>query len=504
MAWIALAAPPSLAQNELGDGRGLEINQAISAPPSTSRRARFDRDLRFANAIVTGNAPGGLSFRGDLGYTAGAEFRSSLGSNDLFAFRRDSLNSGLAGYGIRGTTALQYQFSLTTGSRSPSGLLGSPIVLRSGTGMTGSMLRDPVLTTPGARRVPGTDAARLDPQLTDALALNGSMLGTLRSTSSYLANEAHQPVLLGTMTNTAGQRQGIIASPLDGLHQTLLDTPTTPDEPRPGRVQTSYDLLLSTLKDMAASPAEPTPPARADWEIQLDELRTRLSEPAEDDGQAAPSDDEFDEDADLLLRLRDRVGTLPSFLAGTVDETEAYGLHMKSGEALMGLGRFFDAEERFTRALAVRPGDIAAQVARVHAQLGAGMFRSGALNLRTLLTEHPEIVGQRYSPGLLPDAQRTRALQAQLADNQAKDTLPMASALLGAYLGYQTGDREAIRAGLDAMRASDEPSDRTLGALLERVWLGPEPESATPQAEQDQPEPGAADQTPPATEDSDG
>ena len=37
------------------------------------------------------DAPGGISFRGDVGYRAPGEFFSSLGSNDTFAFRRSDL-----------------------------------------------------------------------------------------------------------------------------------------------------------------------------------------------------------------------------------------------------------------------------------------------------------------------------------------------------------------------------------------------------------------------------
>src|ERR1044071_8028118 len=57
----------------------------------------FKKELEFRNAIVTGNAPGGISFRGDVGYKAPGEFFGNLGSNDTFAFRRDSVYSGLGG-----------------------------------------------------------------------------------------------------------------------------------------------------------------------------------------------------------------------------------------------------------------------------------------------------------------------------------------------------------------------------------------------------------------------
>src|SRR5690606_2294464 len=94
-------------------------------------------EMRFRNAVVTGNAPGGLSFRGDVGYRAAGEFTGRLGADDTFSFRRDTVYSGLGGMGLRGTDSLQYQFALTTGMRPPPGFAGTPsAVTRTGTGST--------------------------------------------------------------------------------------------------------------------------------------------------------------------------------------------------------------------------------------------------------------------------------------------------------------------------------------------------------------------------------
>ena len=55
------------AQNALGDGNALDANTGQRGRVN-STRPNFARELSFRNAIATGNAPGGLSFRGDLGY----------------------------------------------------------------------------------------------------------------------------------------------------------------------------------------------------------------------------------------------------------------------------------------------------------------------------------------------------------------------------------------------------------------------------------------------------
>src|SRR5262245_47216280 len=102
----------------------LDRNQQLGAGRANPARPDFAEEVRFRNAIVTGNVPGGLSFRGDVGYRAPGEFMGSLGSNQGYTFRRDSFFSGLGGVGIRGTDALQYQFAMTTGNTPPSALSG--------------------------------------------------------------------------------------------------------------------------------------------------------------------------------------------------------------------------------------------------------------------------------------------------------------------------------------------------------------------------------------------
>src|SRR5207248_1554768 len=79
---------------------------------------------------------------------------------------------------------------------------------------------------------------------------------------------------------------------------------------------------------------------------------------------------------------------------------------MTAAQRLLSQGRLFDAEERCSRALSMRPGDIAGSVGRIHAQIGAGMLLSASVNLRSLLAEHPEIAGVKYAAELLPAKDR--------------------------------------------------------------------------------------------------
>ncbi|MDF1869710.1 MAG: hypothetical protein P1U30_04900 [Phycisphaerales bacterium] len=240
----ACIAPSALAQNALGDGRGLEANTRQGSNGRNYRPPSFEKEVAFRNAIATGNAPGGLSFRGDLGYQAPGEFAGELGSDALYSFRRDSLYSGLAGMGIRGTDALQYQFAMTTGSRVTQNLMGNLSVSRLG-GATSASIS-------GGYNNPG-DAIAVDP-LSQLREDSASVSGTLRSTSSYSSMKSLTPELL-SMYPKGIEREpyGIVASPLMGLVATPMTTEqslrTKADLGLPAR--TSYDDVLNGIRERA-------------------------------------------------------------------------------------------------------------------------------------------------------------------------------------------------------------------------------------------------------------
>lgn len=487
---LLLLAGSARAQTALGDGRGLENNQISITPrgPQNDPRGAFLNQIRLRNAVVTGNAPGGLSFRGDVGYTAPGEFRGELGANDLFAFRRDSLTSGLTGYGIRGTEAIQYQFALTTGTSAPAGLLGSPVVRPFGS-------VDGITPAPGVRTSPalgGTDLTPRDPldvELDQLSLPGGTLMGTLRSPSAYMTGRASVPALLATAETETGTRMGMIASPLEGVRYQELDPPAwlvrddgtprlTPTDSRIEATRTAYDEVLARLSALRIDAINvEAPSARPMWEIRLDEIRAKLDEiapkqPASPEDPAAPGAP-FAQDAIDLIRGAG--GDANSLIVGGDPDYDPYVEHVRQAETLLREGRYFDAEERFTRALSLRTGDVPAQVGRIHAQLGAGMYLSSSINLRSLLTRHPEITGVRYAPTLLPTPERTRGLLATLKENVQGEsgTLARESALLLAYLGHQLGDRALIQSGLEAFERNASTSDQRLISLLRGVWEGP-------------------------------
>lgn len=469
---LAGVSQSATGQDALGDGKGLAANPRQGSGGQNYQRPSLEREVMFRNAIATGNAPGGMSFRGDLGYSAPGDFRGELGSDSLYAFRRDSLYSGLAGMGIRGTDAIQYQFSMTTGSSVTRGLTGNLSVSRFG-GSSSASLSGGIGDT--------GEPISVDPM--DALARAQSRVtGTLRSTSSYSSTSGLVPELVATYeSGIQKDAYGLVASPLMGLVSTPMDTGARrrsvgglPMEPTGTSYERTIEQIreraeeLRVMREQAQRPdggAEQdggsTDQTTDDWiQEKLQKLQRQvlgLPEPrGEDDpieiiqpGDTSPGgvnpsgvtmrdpenprpeEDvrggaldgvEFGRDGDAssgsvykidpeTLELIRGDGKRVKYLVDpTAGDRDFYAEHMNAGQRLLSNHRYFDAEERFTNALSIRAGDVSAQLGRLHAQIGAGLVMSGTVNLQTLMSEHLEVVSRRYSGELLPDEQRLEEL----------------------------------------------------------------------------------------------
>lgn len=503
-------ALPAFGQNALGDGTALDANQQVGAGRVNPARPSMEAELRFRNAIVTGNAPGGLSFRGDTPYSAPREFRGSLGSDALFEFRRDSFYSGLAGMGIRGTDALQYQFALTTGNTPPPNLRGSMTTSRSGESFAapGADASRPIIGAGGVD-LRTVDEARLDADP------RGQALWTLRSPAAYESERRLDPAMLSTVTGPDGQPWMLTASPLRSVALERAESPQRPDQRSgqragqreegqagtPGaqsrlddsipirRFETYMAAREPLETDWSATPGAPGAEGDAQeasevasWKRTLDEISAHLQQEADarpQDPAAQGAREQMESrlegmerllDAKTIEALRQAPGEYDTLWQPSARDFDAYTTHMSVGERMLGEGRYFEAEERFTQALAVKPGDSLAAAGRIHAELGAGLFLSAALNLREMLTEHPEMIGARYQDNLLPGVERATDIMIRLRDNMQRDPdgpLGRQSALLAAYLGFHTDNPRAVREGLARMRAG---GDDTLADILEKVW----------------------------------
>lgn len=575
---LAISAAGADAQNALGDGRALDANPGQYGTSNSYTRPSLVDELKFRNAIATGNAPGGLSFRGDIGYRAAGEFTGDLGSDSLFAFRRDSLYSGLAGMGIRGTDALQYQFALTTGSAPPRNLMGSLSYTRGDQYATGAMYQNS-----GGIQQPGTIG--IDREQTDmdptgqALSTNpyitgldsGSMMGTLRSSSTYDTTSTLQPSIISVYREGIDRSPvGLVASPLLGITPTPLvderkkdpnplvarpanaDTdPTVPGGLPSTRVTTSYDELVEQMRERVqtmreegmvngtSTTIEPSESNDAWLVRQMEEIRKNLygEQPAQpedqqsqdpndagaspDEEQQIPTTDpsalvpdnsetplgqrltesqeklnQLNEDQELYDPTKVRIDRetfevlrgnaaeeVEELLVPGKDTQDLYTKHIVTGQRLIERGRYFDAEERFTHALSLRPRDVVAQQGRLHAQIGAGMLLSASVNLQTLYSEHPELITTRYADKLMPDAERIKALKTRLGERAGiiemdirtrpleGDRVRVSAAMLYAYIGYQTSDQGVIDAGLNVVSELGSDSDRRFASLLKQLWV---------------------------------
>lgn len=166
-----------------------------------------------------------------------------------------------------------------------------------------------------------------------------------------------------------------------------------------------------------------------------------------------------------------------SFITSPETEHDAsvFAKHMEQGQELLAEGGFFAAEERFTAALFIVPGDPLAAAGRIHAQIGAGMYRSATLNLRNLLRDYPELAAVRFDEALLPSGDRLDLTLERLRERaMPANPVSQEAGLLLAYLGHQFQNQSDVRQGIDAARTVAEETNRPLNPLVEvvaAIWL---------------------------------
>lgn len=519
-AGLAIAAAPAQAQNVLE--RDLRVpNRFQQAPPSS--RGNLRAELQMRNALVTGNVGGGRSLQISRPYLDSGDLKVQLGTDDLFSFRRDSFSA--RDMGIRGTDSIQYQNTFSTG--------GMGLVPRSGFSSNARQGSTMVATTRFGEPIRGSAPRRAEDD-------NASAFGTLRSTSSFTATQSLSPTSLGITRDGLNRAT---ASTLMGVRMqaTGLGGPTSPfAEDRSGRLKadvvatpvnrtpTAYDALVGRLNtafpsqrvdtrvDTRVRPTGPddasnlltpagknpagvaptgTTPANAspdalrqpsapEWQAPMSRLSERLSMLTATGSASGATGRAFNEAAmplegDTIRAIRDAGGIADTLLVGDVQPGDFFGEYLLAGQEAMAAGRYFDAEERFVRALGIRPDDVTAQVGRAHAQLGAGLFVSAAMNLRQLYEKHPELLGVRFTGVAIPPNPRLFSLVTDLrASLQRQADLklspPEDASLLLTYVGRLLDDPAIMREGLASLRAANDGA-RTdaIPDLLETLWLAP-------------------------------
>jgi hypothetical protein len=247
----------------------------------------------------------------------------------------------------------------------------------------------------------------------------------------------------------------------DRPSSTQSSTPTPSPAPTPG---------AATPEPPDAETPDPTTP-RGPMRIPGVQSEDLISPPK----NAGPKAEDFlsSKMVDILRESGVRIDTFRP-LAPTLDQT-GYATHMQNGQTAISEGRFFDAEDRFARAMSAMPGDPMAAVGRMHAQLGAGLYLSAASNLRALLRDHPELAAARFNIALVPGEDRAKSIAEQLRIEIADGGVRLSrdASLLLAYLGRLHSNTAWQDEGLAAWReriASDDAPELALHELLSKVW----------------------------------
>ena len=141
----------------------------------------------------------------------------------------------------------------------------------------------------------------------------------------------------------------------------------------------------------------------------------------------------------------------------------------REAETALADGKYLSAESRYRQIMLDVKNDPMPQVGLVHAQLGAGMFRSAGMNLRSVFNQHPELIAARYNAKLLPPESRLQWIQQEIQSAISQNEGGKDAPLLLAYMGYQADSRQVVRYGL-ALAQSKSPRDPLLSVLRE-IWL---------------------------------
>lgn len=179
---------------------------------------------------------------------------------------------------------------------------------------------------------------------------------------------------------------------------------------------------------------------------------------------------EIDTDSELGQLIADLDYNLPRLatLSGEDRQVRQNKMLLRAEQDLAA-GSYLSAENIYRQILRESGDNPLAKAGLIHAQLGGGMIRSAAFNLRALFSEHPELIALKYDESLLPSAERMRWLQRELQEMIAQDIHGAEPGLILAYLGYQLEAEPLMQYGL-GIAQERSPRDPLL-PVLDRIWL---------------------------------
>lgn len=261
--------------------------------------------------------------------------------------------------------------------------------------------------------------------------------------------------------------------------------PAMPEEPKPeepgladaSEPKRDFDGLMKTLDELRDAMID-APNAEQPDASKLFLPDTPKAAVATEEGEDVEDADGVDSRFEIVQRaqrlLAEQDITINT-LTPVQTTNEIFVDHMQLGQKAMEEGRWFDAEERFTAAIAIKQGDPMAAAGRVNSQLAAGMYLSSALNLRNLLRAYPEVIGVRFGSNLLPRDERLEKVRSQLRGRSQLDSdMARDAGFLLAYLGHQTGSAEDVADGfavIDRVNAAQKVDADALTQTCRAVWI---------------------------------
>ncbi len=526
-------------QDALGSGNALDADLgAGSGPPARASTLQIYRDR---NLVVTGNVAGGRGFRGSVGYAAVDDFRGEVGSDDLFEFRSGSAFSSIP-FITRGRTEQRLRYGRDLGlieyRRAAAGATARTLGERQ-TGV--ARLLDAQLrldrlsrSSSSAGGVEASAEPRIIGMSYDAMGVplvisTSSLRGMqvvpaladvrLVGLSTYDLLRLRQDAAAGRTTRSVGDPFETSFSNLRvigvGIEPPVVDDRIVTEvaDDRLGRdQQPDYQKILQRIAERYAEAEDVDltlgPQLLRHLDEEFEGLRRRLFGGPDEEGaapDAPPSADLSTEpppavrapvlelgfaprpdverarpelgtvDLGLILRHDRQVAQLSGADQSRVDELLA------TAEERLRKGEYFLAERRFGRVLRFTPGHPLATAGMAHAQIGAGLYASAALNLHNLLRHHPEMIDVKYDQALLPNRTRLRTAIEEVRSRSDARYDRASHGFLLAYLGHQLDDSALLEEGLRIM-AEAAPEDVLL-PLLERIWPLESPASEDPAPE---------------------
>lgn len=510
------------AQNALGTGNALDSNLNANGDRINARQAT--ENFADRNLIVTGDVAGGRGFRGSVGYTGAQDFRGNLGSNDLFRFRAESALSS-PDFVRMGSTTDQFKVGQTIGAipyyRSGSGQINPQeksgvdfgqlrrtersidrTALSRSSGYTLQVAAEPNVVgltynkegTPflfNASSARGLYAQQLDQSVT-GVGLTSFDAARVREDQEKEGEKAKKKSI-GAEFQTQFSDLRFDDKAEDGTAaESRIDSNSQPDYARvlkqianryAGRQDVKTDISPELMKSLDS-----------DYKRLRDQLTAQQADKNAKSAVPNPSDSDATSDG---KKPDDHTKTSPLGGPRTADDkkkpmaTADYAAILRHGEKIEHLsteskdrlnelitsaeqklreGDYFWAERRFERALRFAPDHPLALAGIAHSQLGAGLYLSAALSLRSLLTHQPEMIDATYDPALLPKPEAMADAAKKIREQLTGQSDRASFGLLLAYIGRHTNDRPMIEEGLKAM--GDAEPGGMLMPLLHDVWLG--------------------------------